>query len=405
MKDKFKPFNMNRKPSKQYPILMPLVWIGSFLLTRQFNLKIEKENMKGLKTPYLVIASHQGFSDYYIGPLAMFPHRAMYISDMEGFAAFGLWLYRGLGCIGKRRYVPEINVLRHMKYAFSKKQSVFVYPESRHSNVGTTAKLPKNLGRLCKFADVPIVLLREHGSYLANPFWDEEHTRKVPIKAKMKCIYTREELRKASAEEIQNNIENLLQYNEYQYQKDNNIKINYKKRAEGLHKALYQCISCGSKYEMSSSGHKLTCNYCNKVFEMTELGELCSDGNYYSIPDWYNWEEEKIKNELAITNNNEQTIIKKFNVSVELLFNENGFVCAGSGILQLNFKEFILTYNEKTIRFPHINRESVQTEYNYKGKGMCIVLSTSDCCYYIYSNDKDFNPTEIQFIGEYLYAK
>ena len=48
-----------------------------------------------MKPPYLVLSTHQGFSDYYIAPLALFPHRANYVSDMEGFAAFERdWLYR-----------------------------------------------------------------------------------------------------------------------------------------------------------------------------------------------------------------------------------------------------------------------------------------------------------------------
>lgn len=124
--DKMVPFDMARKPSKQYPFLMPLVWGGSWALTRQFGLRIRKVNMEGIKPPFLVIGTHQGPVDYYVGPLAMFPHRAMYVSDMEGFAAFGKWLYRGLGCIGKRRYVSDISVVRNMKYAISIGQSVVV---------------------------------------------------------------------------------------------------------------------------------------------------------------------------------------------------------------------------------------------------------------------------------------
>lgn len=403
MKNKYTPFDMNRKPARQYPFLMPLLWIGSYLLTRKFKLKIKKEKMKGLKPPFLVIAAHQGFSDYYIGPLSMFPRRAMYVSDMEGFAAFGLWLYRGLGCIGKRRYVPEINVLRHIKYAISKNQSVFVYPESRHSNVGTTSYIPKNIGRLCKFANVPVVVLTQHGSYLANPFWDEEHTRKVPIEATMTCICTKEELQNTSADIIQKRIEELLNYDEYKYQKDNNIKITYKNRAAGLHKALYQCVKCKTKYEMSSYKSFIVCNSCKTKFEMTELGDLCqitnisetdSQSKTIRIPDWYEWERTEA------TNNIEN---RTYNVYIEKLYNENGFTPRLPGILTLNSREFVLETEGKQLHFPHFNRESVQTEYDYKKKGMCIVLSTSDCCYYIYSDDKDFNPTELQFIGEYYY--
>lgn len=400
-----KPFDMSQKPSKQYPFLMPIIWLGSYIMTRPHKLKIEKENMAGVKPPYLVIAAHQGFADYYIGPLAIFPHRAIYVSDMEGFAAFGKWLYRGLGCIGKRRYVPEIFVIKHIKYALSINQSVFIYPESRHSNVGTTAYIPKNLGRLAKMMNVPLVVLSENGSYLANPFWDEENTRKVPIKAKLTCLYNKEALKNASAEEVQQKIEEALIYDEYKYQKDNKIKISYKKRAEGLHKPLYQCINCDTKYDMTSYDSYLKCNCCGKKWEMNEYGELLSNEKNAAsihIPDWYEKEKNNLISEL---NKLSDSFLKEYNVSIEALYNENGFVSMGEGKLTVNSLEFELETEKSEHHFPHAVRESVQTEYNYKGKGMCIVLSTSNCCYYIYSKDKDFNPTELQFIGEYFYQK
>ena len=72
------PFDMKRKPSKQYPFLMPLIWGASYLMTRPFHMKICKVHMENVKPPYLVLSTHQGFTDYYIGPLAMFPHRVAY---------------------------------------------------------------------------------------------------------------------------------------------------------------------------------------------------------------------------------------------------------------------------------------------------------------------------------------
>lgn len=39
------PYNMGRKPSKQNPFLLPMIWGGSYLLTRQFCLKITKKKM------------------------------------------------------------------------------------------------------------------------------------------------------------------------------------------------------------------------------------------------------------------------------------------------------------------------------------------------------------------------
>ena len=88
----------------------------------------------------------------------------------------------GIGCIGKRRYVSDVAVVKNIYYALhNKKQIVAVFPESRHSNVGTTSRIPGNMGKLAKLMKVPVVTLSVHGSYLAGPFWDEEHIRTVPM--------------------------------------------------------------------------------------------------------------------------------------------------------------------------------------------------------------------------------
>lgn len=389
------PYNMSRKPVKQNPLLLPVIWGGSWLMTRPLHLKIEKKNMTGLKPPYLVLSTHQGFSDYYIAPLAMFPHRAAYVSDMEGFAAFGDWLYRNLGCIPKRRYVSDISVVRNMRHALANRQSVVVFPESRHSNAGITARLPKNLGKLVRIMGAPLVVLSVNGSYLANPFWDEKHTRKVPLRASMECIFTAEEVRKHTPEEIQLRIEQHLAYDEYRYQQENGILITDGKRARGLHKVLYRCKSCKAKYHMESGDTTLRCKKCGAQWELSQDGWLINADGKTHIPAWYAWERAMTPDEIGP---------QKFQVAVEALPNHKGFVPLGQGILQLDLDRFTLRIGGRTLEFPHKIRESVQTEYNYRGKGMCIVLSTWDCSYYIYSDDIRFQPTELQFIGEYLYS-
>lgn len=416
------PFDMNKPPIKQKWYLMPLIWGGSWLMTRQFKLKIQKKNMEHFKPPYLVISTHQGFSDYYIAPLALFPHRANYVSDMEGFAAFGEWLYRAIGCVGKRRYVSDLSVVKNIKLALESGQSVVLYPESRHCNVGTTSYIPKNIGKLVKMMQVPLVILTAHGSYLANPFWDEEHTRKVPMEATLEGIYTAEQVATLSAKQIQQTIEEKLQYDEYIRQQSQGLKITYKNRADGLHKALYQCRVCEGEFAMRSGGSRLWCEKCGARWELTEDGWLKGfEENLHEpesagrekdaiihIPHWYEWQRKNVEREAG-----RGDFTLTFQVRVEALPNAQGFVNLGEGILTMDEKCFSLELKKvgkeeqhpRRIRFFHHTRESVQTEYNYRGKGMAIVLSTKDCCYYIYSDDKHFNPTKLQFAGEYFYLR
>ncbi len=416
-KDHTTPFNMRIPPKKQNPFLMPLIWLGSYLLTRKNRLKIERK-LRGIKPPFLVLATHQGFSDYYVAPLALFPHRANYVSDMEGFWAFGEWLYRSVGCIGKRRFVSDVSVLWNLKKCVQRGQSVVVYPESRHCNAGTTSYLPDHLGKLAKYLNVPVVILSTHGSYLESPFWDEEYSRKAPITAKLECLYTKDELQNADEEEIQGKAAHALQYDEYAWQQENKIILKHS-RANGLHKVLYLCPHCKSRntlspdisdsFTMTSDEEGIACGRCNARWKLTALGELEYNAEhenkngkkeFITVPAWYEWERT-----CAINDWNGSSQKVTYSVHVEALPNSYGFIDCGSGTLELNQDAFILNYSDQRLVFPHRIRESVQTEYNYKGKGMCIVLSTRDNCYYIYSKDRHFNPTWLQFIAEYLYQR
>jgi hypothetical protein len=55
----------------------------------------------------------------------------------------------------------------------------------------------------------------------------------------------KEDLEKLPLDEINRRIAEAFKYDEYTWQKEKGIKVKYKGRAEGLHKVLYQCASCG----------------------------------------------------------------------------------------------------------------------------------------------------------------
>ncbi len=394
----FTPFDMSQPPCRPNPLLMPLVWGISFAATRRFSLKIDKSGMRGIKPPYLVLATHQGFADYYIAPLALFPHRASYVSDMEGFAAFGKSLYRAVGCIGKRRFVPDPSVIVNLRRVLRQGRPAVLYPESRHCNAGITSLIPDDMGKLCKLLGVPVVILAAHGSYLANPFWDEAHTRKARLSATLECICTAEELKSIPAEELQRLIEEKLTYNEYEWQKQCGTRIACRDRAEGLHHPLYRCRACEKEHTMRSAGSSMFCVECGANWCLTELGTLVGLEGETSVPEWYLWQQRLLEEELS-----RGGYRAEFDVRVEALPNEKGFIPMGEGRLIHTAEGFTLLVDGKTLVFSSRSMESVQTEYDYRGRGSCVVLSDRDCCYYCYCTAEDFSLTKLQFAAEYFH--
>ena len=63
-------------------------------------------------------------------------------------------------------------------------------------------------------------------------------------------------------------------YDDYKYQKENNILIKEKFRAEGLHKVLYKCPNCKTESQMNSKGTVIYCEHCGKKWNLNEDGTL-----------------------------------------------------------------------------------------------------------------------------------
>ncbi|MBD5146302.1 MAG: hypothetical protein HDT21_10420 [Ruminococcus sp.] len=404
------PFDRYRVPPKQNLFFMPAIWLLCKAITAPSKLRINRVNMKGLKPPFLVLGTHHAFMDFIVSPLAVFPYRANYVSELEGFENYGEWLYRQAGCLGTRKFVNDIALIKNIKKVMERKGILVLYPEARYANVGTSSELPESVGKLAKYLDVPLVTLNMRGNYLQSPIWNLTKRKVVLLDATITQIYTRDELRKASIQEINAKLADFLSYDEYEYQYRNKMSITYEKRAEGIELPLYRCPECGAEFEMHTSGAEISCGKCGAKRIMTEYGRMVrpdgSEDSFSHIPDWYEWERECVKKEI-----DGGLYGLDMRVKIESLPNAVNFIDLGEGRLIHDMDGFRLIFRdygdtaERTLSFAPLTMTSIHTEYDYRGKGQCVTLSTLDNTYFIYPLEKGFNATKIQFATEYLYER
>lgn len=396
------PFDMRRKPRKPSLLLLPLMWASSFFATLGGRPKIRKIGMRGLKPPYLVLSMHQGFTDYFLTPLALFPHRASYVSDVEGFANYGIRLYGALGCIATRRFVGDISTIQNICHAAAiNRDIVVVFPEARHSNVGTNTPLPNSVGKLIRHLQLPVVVQKLNGSYLVCPIWDEKHARRAPLEVTLEKIWGPADTDGLDAQELTALVNRHFAYDEYRWQRENGISISYARRAEGLHKMLYLCPHCGVEYAMTSRGHTLICGACRKIWEMDELGRLraCEGATEFPhIPDWYEFQRADAAKQIE-----RGGYSVKSDVLIDALFSEKGFVHLGEGVLRHDADGFSLKISStgEVKSFRSASMASLHTEYDYRDMGDCAVLSTHSCCYYLHAKgEAPFPVTKMQLAAE-----
>lgn len=402
--DDFKRFDFSRKPKRQHLCLLPLAWLLSYPSVWKHRAKINRVNMEGLKPPYLLLCNHNAFMDFKVTTAAIFPSRANYVVAIDGYIKRE-WLMRSMGCVCKRKFTNDATMVRHLHHVVENGDIVALYPEARYSLCGTNAVLPESLGKLAKFLKVPVVTLIMHGHHINSPFWNLSE-RGNRTEATLSQIITAEEIKTLSYTEINQRINDKFNYDDFAWQKSNQIKITYKNRAKGLHKVLYQCPHCMAEYHMMSDGNRIWCNDCKKQWIMSEYGELSSpDGGteFTHIPDWYEWERSQVRKEVE-----EERYFFSGPVSVMSLPNSKGFIPLGEGVLTHNSNGFLLTgvHNgqpyklEKSVHSLY----SCHIEYDYLGKyGDCIDLNTLSDTYYISPHDCEFSVTKMALATEELY--
>lgn len=409
MQDDIKRFSCAAKPVHTKWYLHPLTYLLSAPDLIRHKCEIKKIGAENLKPPYLLLCNHNAFLDFKVATKATWPASANYVVAIDGFIGREK-LLRNVGCIGKRKFTNDPSVVLNLRRVVKNGDVAVVYPEARYSLCGTTAVLPSGLGQLCRFLNVPVVTLICHGHHINSPFWNLHDRGVSPTEAEFRLLLTPEQISQLEPDEINRKIVEAFQYDDYAWQKEKDIRVTYPKRAEGLHKVLYQCPHCGTEFRMKSSGIRLYCGACGMGWTYEENGELrAEDGKigFSHIPDWYEWERENVRREVAAGTYSSGTL----DVSVESLPNARRFIPIGRGMMVHDMNGFTVRTTDVEGNTYEMVKDvpslySCHIEYEYLGKhGDCVDLNTLTDTWYVYPEGSDFSVTKMALATEELYFR
>ncbi len=381
------------KPSKFWMFLARRLAIDPRL--RGMPVTIEKMNMEGIEPPYFLLTTHASMLDYPLMYKAVYPHNANNVVAIDAVRDVGDFLMRRLGCITKRKFVKDYNLIRHMRYCADVYRSIVcVYPEARYSFDGTTSYIPQSVAKMAKLMKIPLVVLRLYGTFVAAPQWNKPE-QKIPLRAELECIATAEEVLSLPWQELDARIQEKMQRDDYAYQRGHGIRLTSPHRADGLHHILYKCPHCGREFMMHSEGTRLWCDACGKAWQMSELSELSAEKGeteFSHIPDWTKWERACVREEVRAG-----TYRFEADVTVHTLPNAKRFYDQGFGRLTQTVEGTVLDCTaygtKKHLEWSGNELESVHIEYDYpfrKDKykhnifGDCIDISTPDDSYWLH---------------------
>lgn len=407
MAKKVKKIDVYQRSHRIWPLFALVIHIFSYIQIKKAKEKIIKSN-KIPKPPYILISNHSAFMDIYAGQTATFKNRSYWVCAIEEFIdKYFVCIHSGI--VPKRRFTNDPRSISIMLEVLNKRKKILVvYPEAKYTFVGKPERIDKGIGYLAKLAKVPVVYMNCHGHYLRDPQWGDHVIRDInPLVAEMRCLISKKQVIERPLSEINEVIESAFDYDEEQYQLDNNIKINYPKRAEGLQHILYKCPHCGKEYEMSTSGDTITCDKCHISYRLNEDGTLsCIDkqGKFNKVSDWYYWQKEEVRQEVNDgTYHFEDDVIVRHLEGVKIGFKQ----LEGHYHLTHDIKDGFNITGDDGFKY---NRSSLQSyalhiEFNYKGMGNCIDFVTNEETYFVSPTNKKESLMKLYFATEIIYDK
>ncbi len=369
-----------KKPSILFRTLVRVLSQGE-LKKAKFNYtgKIDKKG-----GPYLILMNHSSFIDLKIAHKILYPMPFSIVSTHDALVG-KKWLMRNIGCMPTRKFVSDVSLINDMRYMLGKKRtSVLMYPEAGYSFDGKATVLPDNFGRLIKILNVPVVFIQAHGAFHYDPLYNGLQIRKVPVSAHVQTLLTSEQIKQTSLERINEIISNAFAFDNFAWQKEQKIKIDEPFRADGLERIIYRCANCNTEGQMKGEGVTLTCEHCGKSYTLSEYGELNAnegDTEFSHIPDWYEWQRQKVKEEI---------LSGKYSLDVPVdicvMKDYKALYKVGKGRLKHNPEGFELKsldgkleYKQKTI-----NSYGLNADYFWYEIGDVIGIGDNDALYYCF---------------------
>ena len=403
--------NKKRYKTAKYPIRQPiyltwLIWFLSKMMLFNKEHKVERINMEGLKPPYMILSNHMSFVDFELVSEGTYPQRMNNVVNIDGYY-LRPWLMEWIGSICTRKFTNDMHLLKSIRKVLERGDVLCMYPEARYSPCGTTSYLPDSLGMLVKRRKVPIVVAIHRGNHLHSPFWNVKKKRKVPLHTTLTQVLTVEDIESMTYEEINARLREAFEYDDYKYQKENNIQITEPFRAEGLHKVLYQCPHCKKESVMDSKGIEIFCTSCNKRWTLNTDGTLSAnegETEFSHVPDWFEWEREQVRKQVESGEYYFEDEIDVYSLPHCWRFRplgkahithdlENGFVINGH-------------YNgsDYTVQRMPLQMNSLHVEYDFPHVKPfdCIDISTENDSFYCYPT-KPNCITKLAFATEEIY--
>ena len=273
----------------RYSLIYKTVSRFAPLILHKYGFKTDRVSKKD--EPYIVVANHLTEVDMIMAAGA-FPEHMYFVagehllrtkngSKMK-WAQDPIFTYKG---------APSIDTMREVIRKIKAGNNVMIFPEGSRSFNGETMKINSGIAKLVKMAGCALATYHIEGGYFVAPRWAYT-TRTGPMKGNIVNIYSSEDIKKMSRDELTDCINRDIYENAYETQRRNMYTYKGERLAEGLENYLIKCSCCGSFDSMETKDDRFCCTKCGQSGRYTPKGFLEGEGlRFDSVYDWGIWSE------------------------------------------------------------------------------------------------------------------
>lgn len=246
-----------------------------------FNYRYDKIPETG--GPYLLLANHNTDSDPLFLTAASKRHCYFVATEKITRMGFTSWfVMHHFKPIVHYKGKLGVSSVKEILQTLKSGSSVALFPEGNRSFNGLTGDFVASTGKLAKRSGAWLITYALSGGYFTSPRWGSG-TRRGKMQGKLIGVYSPEQLKGMSEDEVNSRIKEDLSVDAYADQAKEKTAYYGFNTALGIESTLYMCPECGRIGALRSRGNKVFCE-CGFKAKYSRHGYLESaSGREYTI--------------------------------------------------------------------------------------------------------------------------
>lgn len=251
--------------------------------------------------PSIILCTHGSFVDFiYAAALIRKDKPHFIVARLYFYHSCLRWLLKMVGAFPKSMFATDLENAKNCLSVLRGNEILAMMPEARLATTGRFEDIQESTYSFIKKSGVNVYTICINGNYFADPKWGKGFRRGSLVEAELDLLYTAEQVRSLSMEELKQGVEQRLTYDEFQWL-EQHPEIHYRspRMAEGLENILTTCPVCNRKHTITTRKNQVFCEHCGYLTSIDDRYGFDEGFRFRNFAQWYDWQKELLAQQIA----------------------------------------------------------------------------------------------------------